>query len=77
MEFVDNIKIKSIRVIINDGASDKVCLHTEMLDGMYPHTDKLTLYFQTAKGTASEYCAKNFPKTPVMVFDAGGNKPTA
>lgn len=66
-----NIKITKIVVVRESHGPDHCYLRTELPNGLWPYDGVSKLALELARGTAEEYCAKNFPGVEVEVVDVG------
>lgn len=62
------MKIKEITIVKTHG-SDKVLLHTNLVEATYPYTGELVLSFEAAYDDGLSYVKKAFPDVAVKVID--------
>jgi hypothetical protein len=65
---MDQIKIVSISIIRRRNNSDKLFLHTELPQCIYPFSDTASLVLDVMANVGEEYIKKHFPNTPYKVI---------
>lgn len=48
--------------IIRGNSADKIILDTDLPEGTYPYTGKMSLLFDVAKGNGEDYLSRHFPE---------------
>jgi hypothetical protein len=55
--------------IVRNTGSDKVYLETDLPDGCWPYSERLSLKFECAARSAEDYLAKHFPGVPFKIHE--------
>lgn len=55
--------------VIRAHGPDKVILETDLPDGMYPYTGKMSVKFSVSRGTGEQYVRKHFNDLPVRLIE--------
>ena len=63
-----DVQVTHITIVRGQGA-DRVMLHTNLADPVWPFTGRLIMDFAAAEFCSEDYCREHWPGVPITVVD--------